>query len=51
MRARSSNAPADGAPAEIVRYGFQVRRARSEPFPNAAEIGPKIKFLTVNARF
>ena len=26
-------------------------RARPEPFPNAAEIGRNIEFLTVNARF
>ena len=42
---------AQPAPAEIVRYGSEVRRARSEPFPNAAEIGREIEFPTVNARF
>jgi len=39
------------APAEIARHGFKVPRARSEPFPKAAESGRKIKFLMVNGGF
>jgi hypothetical protein len=39
---------AQPAPAQIARYGFKVPQARPEPFPNAAEIGREIKFLTVN---
>jgi hypothetical protein len=46
-----SSEPSSTAPAEIVRYGLKARQARSEPFPNAAEIGREIKFLSVNARF
>ena len=42
---------AQPAPAQIARYGFKVPQARPEPFPNAAEIGREIKFLTVNAGF
>src|SRR5215472_5717772 len=42
---------AQSAPAETARQGFKVPRARSESFPNAAEIGRKIEFLTVNAGF
>ena len=46
---------AQPAPAQIVRHGFKVLRTRSragpEPFPNAAEIGREIKFLTVDAAF
>src|SRR5215471_7606184 len=30
---------AQPAPAQIARQGFKVPRTRSEPFPNAAEIG------------
>jgi hypothetical protein len=48
---RVHSSRAQPAPAEIVRHGFKVPRARSESFPNAAEIGRKIKFLTVNAAF
>jgi hypothetical protein len=39
------------APAQTARQGFKVPRARSESFPNAAEIGREIEFLTVNAGF
>ena len=39
------------APAEIARYGFKPLRARPEPFPNGAEIGRNIEFLTVNVGF
>jgi len=54
-----SSKPSSGAPAEIARQGFsdrpsgffKVPRTRSEPFPNAAEIGRDIEFLTVKAGF
>src|SRR5215831_1096310 len=36
---------------QTARQGFKVPRTRSEPFPNAAEIGRKIEFLTVDAGF
>ena len=39
------------APAQIAWHGFKVPRARSESFPNAAESGRKIEFLTVDAAF
>jgi hypothetical protein len=42
---------AQPAPAEIARHGFKVPRARSESFPNAAESGREIEFLTVDAVF
>ena len=42
---------AQPAPAQIARHGFKVPRARSESFPNAAESGPEIEFLTVKAGF
>ena len=42
---------AQPAPAQIARYGFKVPQARPEPFPNAAESGREIEFLTVNAGF
>ena len=42
---------AQPAPAQTARQGFKVPRARSEPFPNAAESGRKIEFLTVDAGF
>jgi len=35
---------AQPAPAQTARQGFKVPRARSEPFPNAAEIGREIDF-------
>jgi hypothetical protein len=38
-------------PAQIAHYRFKVPRARSKSFPNAAEIGWEIEFLTVNAGF
>ena len=43
-----SSGPSEPALAEIACHGFKVPRARSESFPNAAEIGRGIKFLTVN---
>jgi len=42
---------AQPARVQIARHGLKAPRARSESFPNAAEIGRKIKFLTVNAGF
>src|SRR5215472_7273438 len=39
------------APAQTARQGFKVPRTLSEPFPNATEMGRKIKFLTVDADF
>jgi hypothetical protein len=33
--------------AQIARHGFTALRARSESFPNAAEIGREIEFLTL----
>src|SRR5215471_10922471 len=35
---------AQPAPAQTARQGFKVPRARSEPFPNASEIGREIDF-------
>jgi hypothetical protein len=37
--------------AQIARHGFKVPRAHSESFPNAAESGREIEFLTVDAGF
>ena len=50
---RAQPAPAQTARQgfQTVRQGFKVPRTRSEPFPNAAEIGRKIEFLTVDAGF
>ena len=42
---------AQSAPAEIAHHGFKVPRTRSEPFPNAAESGREIEFLTVYGGF
>src|SRR5215831_8522594 len=39
QRVHSSAPRAQPAPAQTARQGFKVRRARSEPFPNAAESG------------
>jgi hypothetical protein len=42
---------AQPAPVQIARHGFKVPQARSKSFPNAAEIGQKTEFLTVNGGF
>src|SRR5262252_2966867 len=41
-----SSEPSSACARQITRHGFKVPRARSEPFPKAAESGGKIKFLT-----
>ena len=46
-----SSEPSSACARQITRHGFKVPRARSEPFPKAAESGRKIKFLTVNGGF
>src|SRR5262249_30686322 len=46
-----SSEPSSACAGQITRHGFKVPRARSEPFPKAAESGRKIKFLTVNGGF
>ena len=38
-------------PPRSPRHGLKVPRVRPEAFPNAAEIGREIEFLTVNAGF
>jgi len=42
---------AQPASAQITGHGLKPPRARSEAFPNAAEIRREIKFLTVNGGF
>ena len=46
-----SSAPSSACAPQTARQGFKVPRARSEPFPNAAESGREIEFLTVDAGF
>jgi hypothetical protein len=50
-----SSEPSSACVRQITRHGFKVfrtrSRARPETFPNAAESGREIKFLTVNAAF
>ena len=50
-RRAHSSGPSEPAPAQTARQGFKVPRARSDPFPNAAESAREIEFLTVKTGF